>query len=76
MMKFDPKNLASDKDISVTDPVCGMRLTLDEVAAEEIHEDWAYFFCSEKCHQLFVSEPERYLSGKSNASRTRSDTNS
>lgn len=53
-------NSEPEKDMTVTDPVCGMRLTLDSVAAQEEHGGWAYFFCSQSCHARFLTAPERY----------------
>lgn len=57
MAGFEP-----EKDVVVTDPVCGMRLTPEKAVAQEECEGWAYFFCSEGCHKLFLTAPERYSS--------------
>lgn len=51
-----------ENDVMITDPVCGMRLTPETAVAQEEHEGWAYFFCSEGCHKLFQTAPERYSS--------------
>lgn len=52
----------SEKEVAVTDPVCGMPLALDETAAQVEYGGWAYFFCSDACHKLFVAAPKRYSS--------------
>ena len=55
MTDFEP-----EKEVTVTDPVCGMRLALEKAAAQQEHEGWMYFFCSDACHNLFLAAPERY----------------
>ena len=47
--------------MQVIDPVCGARLEIDEVAAQEDHHGWAYFFCSARCQRSFEANPERYV---------------
>ncbi|MGE0333969.1 MAG: YHS domain-containing protein [Gammaproteobacteria bacterium] len=47
--------------MTVTDPVCGMQVDIQEAAAQEDHGGWAYFFCSAQCHRLFTANPERYV---------------
>lgn len=49
-----------EKDVIVSDPVCGMRLALNKAAAQEEYGGWAYFFCSRACHELFRKAPKRY----------------
>lgn len=44
----------------VKDPVCGKELDLDEAATQQDHKGWFYFFCSAKCHRLFIETPGRY----------------
>jgi YHS domain-containing protein len=52
---------------SVVDPVCGKRIGLDRVVAQEDHGGWAYFFCSPSCHRRFVASPERFARAKPKA---------
>ena len=52
-----------EMDVMVTDPVCARRLALETAAAQEEYSGWAYFFCSTRCHQLFLATPERYAVG-------------
>jgi Cu+-exporting ATPase len=56
-----------EKDVVVTDPVCGMRLPLDKAVAQEEYGGWAYFFCSDACHKLFLAAPERYSASRPDA---------
>ncbi len=44
------------------DPVCGMRVALDAGKPTAAHERTTYHFCSQKCHDKFVADPQRYLS--------------
>ena len=52
---------AEDQSMTVTDPVCGMHIEIDEAAAQEEHGEWAYFFCSNRCHRLFKADPQPYV---------------
>ena len=47
---------------SVTDPVCGMDVPLDAGKPTAEHAGAVYHFCSQKCHDKFVGDPQRYLS--------------
>lgn len=44
----------------VEDPVCGMRIDPDDAAATAEHAGERYYFCSQTCHDAFVSDPQRY----------------
>jgi adenylate cyclase len=44
----------------VIDPVCGMRIEAEDAAATAEHEGQKYYFCSEACRDLFVSDPSAY----------------
>ncbi|MCT8971520.1 YHS domain-containing protein [Microbaculum marinisediminis] len=46
--------------MTVTDPVCGAQVDIDDVVAQADHDGWAYFFCSTRCHQRFRESPETY----------------
>jgi adenylate cyclase len=41
---------------SVIDPVCGMRIEADDAAATAEHQGQTYYFCSEACRDIFISE--------------------
>lgn len=45
---------------SVTDPVCGMRLQVKDVAFSTNYRRRVFHFCSEDCRSKFLGEPERY----------------
>lgn len=45
------------------DPVCGMRVRLDEAAAFATHGGHSYYFCSERCRQAFAARPAAHLAG-------------
>lgn len=49
-----------DREIPVTDPVCGAELGLDDAKAHELHDGWLHFFCSARCQRKFRSSPEHY----------------
>ncbi|MXN63628.1 heavy metal translocating P-type ATPase [Stappia sp. GBMRC 2046] len=46
---------------SVTDPVCGMKVTPGEDTPSRDHAGHRYFFCSQRCHDRFVEDPRKYL---------------
>jgi len=46
---------------TVTDPVCGMKLTKDQIAATAMHDGNAYHFCMASEKELFVANPEKYI---------------
>jgi YHS domain-containing protein len=43
------------------DPMCGMHLDTDEIAATYVYIGRIYTFCSIECHDLFVRSPEQYM---------------
>ncbi len=45
------------------DPVCGMTVSLDAGKPSHEHGGEAYHFCSQKCHDKFVGDPEYFLLG-------------
>jgi Cu+-exporting ATPase len=45
----------------VTDPVCGMQIDNDDAAATAEHDGTTYYFCSQACHDAFVSNPASFL---------------
>ncbi|HEX9753366.1 MAG TPA: YHS domain-containing protein [Methyloceanibacter sp.] len=51
---------AHDMQITATDPVCGMDLLVEKVAAHEDYRGWAYFFCSATCRDAFRAAPDQY----------------
>lgn len=54
-------NAAEANDRWVVDPVCGMRLDVEQAAMSIDHDGAARFFCSAQCAGRFVRSPDRYL---------------
>ncbi len=48
-------------DVSVIDPVCGMKVEPEKAAAQMVYQEQTYYFCSTKCHAKFESNPAAYL---------------
>ncbi len=49
--------------MTAKDPVCGMTVNLDAGKLSREHKGETYYFCSQKCHDKFVADPESFLSG-------------
>ncbi len=45
---------------AVLDPVCGMQVDPGATAHHATHADTEYHFCSARCRQRFLADPERY----------------
>lgn len=50
------------KSQKATDPVCLMKVNMDENALSYSHEGETYYFCSESCKEQFKQDPQNYLS--------------
>lgn len=50
----------SKQSWAVRDPVCGAEGRPDEAPASAEHNGTMYYFCSEKCRELFLADPDRY----------------
>lgn len=48
--------------MTVKDPVCGAEVSAASAAAVEAHGPLALHFCSDECHQLYLADPNRYVS--------------
>ena len=53
--------LPESKDLSVTDPVCGMTTENPDNYIGYDYEGKTYYFCSEQCLEKFKDDPEKYL---------------
>ncbi|MFZ0215417.1 MAG: permease, partial [Candidatus Dormiibacterota bacterium] len=42
------------------DPVCGMQVPVTHAPARAEHAGRSYYFCSDRCHDRFLREPERF----------------
>jgi len=58
-------NIKQDKADELTDPVCGMNVSIDADIQQQYNGE-TYRFCSEHCHEKFKRSPEEYLSSSSN----------
>lgn len=58
-MKLNFLTRAKDK---ATDPVCLMRVNIDEKVLSYEYDEKVYYFCSENCQEQFKQEPKKYLS--------------
>ncbi|GAC1444496.1 MAG: hypothetical protein NVS3B26_06020 [Mycobacteriales bacterium] len=45
------------------DVVCGMQVRTADAPARATYQSSTYYFCSDKCHDKFDSDPARYASG-------------
>jgi len=54
---------ATGSEEIVTDPVCGMSVTLNIGKPSHLWQDDTYHFCSSGCHEKFVADPWFYVSG-------------
>jgi len=45
----------------VKDPVCGMTVDPHSAQHRHTHHGHPYYFCSAKCREKFIAEPEKYL---------------
>ena len=53
------------QNLVVTDPVCGRKLNKRNAVAESVYADRTYYFCSDRCHEEFRDNPQRYATRKS-----------
>ncbi|WP_052207416.1 permease [Sinomonas humi] len=42
------------------DPVCGMQVEKAHAPATASHKGHTYWFCSDRCHEKFTADPDRY----------------
>jgi P-type Cu+ transporter len=46
-----------------TDPVCGMEVRIGAGKPSHAHDGETYHFCSQRCHDRFVDDPDYFLAG-------------
>jgi P-type Cu+ transporter len=46
-----------------TDPVCGMEVRIGAGKPSHAHDGETYHFCSQRCHDRFVDDPDHFLTG-------------
>jgi Cu+-exporting ATPase len=52
---------SASPESTVIDPVCGMKVDPLVSPHHAAHAGTDYYFCSARCHERFVSDPEKYL---------------
>ena len=57
-----PMGHATDTSAAL-DPVCGMTVDVTANKPFHTHNGLAFHFCSQKCHDKFVADPDRYIRG-------------
>lgn len=50
-------------EATAVDPVCGMSVTIEGATRVAEHDGANHYFCSARCKDKFVADPEHYLSG-------------
>ena len=59
---FEARPGGAEREKKLVDPVCGMELRSQEVAARLTSGDMDVAFCSDDCLRRYVVSPERYSS--------------
>jgi Cu+-exporting ATPase len=54
----------ADHAHKVKDPVCGMMVDPHTAKHRYEHHGHTYYFCSPKCREKFIADPEKYLAGE------------
>jgi YHS domain-containing protein len=57
---FEARPRRAEATAKAIDPVCGMEVSSDAVAARLSLEGQDRAFCSEQCLRIFVATPEKY----------------
>lgn len=52
----------TEVSVTVTDPVCAMKVEPADAAATAEHKGTTYYFCSDDCKEEFEGDPESYAS--------------
>ncbi len=47
------------------DPVCGMQVAIAVAPARTTHEGTTFFFCSDRCHDRFMTNPAKFAEDRS-----------
>lgn len=59
-----PQNEGDTPDQTTKDPVCGMKVSIPSAPHIATHQHEKYYFCSARCEEKFVADPEKYLGDK------------
>jgi len=55
------QSVHSHRDLSATDPVCGMKVDRAKAPHRHAHGGHAYYFCGSGCRSKFIADPAEYL---------------
>ena len=55
-----PDDNRSDTDLTKTDPVCGMQVTVASAKAATVRDGRTFYFCSTQCRDEFEAAPEKH----------------
>lgn len=69
------KSIASGRADTTTDPVCGMQVDTENPKHSAKHADKRYHFCSARCREKFIADPDRYLNADPKAASAGQDKN-
>ncbi|WP_339864561.1 heavy metal translocating P-type ATPase [Paremcibacter congregatus] len=59
-----PQNENGTSGQTTKDPVCGMKVSILSAKHSTTHQHEKYYFCSARCEDKFVKDPEKYLGDK------------
>lgn len=45
----------------VKDPVCGMKVEVEEAPVQTTYREKTYYFCCPACRDKFKEEPEKFI---------------
>jgi len=62
-----PEQVRSRAMARVKDLVCGMTIDPQTAVATSVYKGQTYFFCARGCKVAFDKDPEKYISGQSEA---------
>jgi magnesium-transporting ATPase (P-type) len=63
LRKYEPEVVEfKEKKYVTTDPVCGMKVEPEKTDIKVELEGYVVYFCSERCKEEFMRNPEKYLS--------------
>ena len=57
------ENIKSGSQPVLRDPVCGMQVERASAAHFQRHDSESYYFCSVRCEEKFLAEPDGYIAG-------------
>jgi Cu+-exporting ATPase len=61
--------------LTVTDPVCGMTINVEDAHGKTEYNGQTYHFCSKTCQESFEQNPQRYAETKAKSEKTGSPNN-